>query len=252
MIQSRLSITVFALLVCLGCSQQPPKEEAFRAQEAVEPKNDPEERKDPEKPKVKRVATPITLSPAAVFGAAELINAPFEDFPAPMYAGTKSILPDSVSEYDLSWPKKLEGTWIGYWRAKNSFILKNPIKMDQATYRVYLRFNPDKTWDALWLSKLEPEQPSYASASGKYSFEFPRLVLQVTAMFVNYEFSSNEGDLADLKFVCDACDWQEGNDLLIPIKLDPVQGLILFDQGSVEDGYTERVYLLKQEVTHAK
>ncbi|MBL4819319.1 MAG: hypothetical protein JKY15_08900 [Deltaproteobacteria bacterium] len=104
---------------------------------------------------------------------------------------------------------------MGFWKAKNSFINRDPTAVDLRNYRVYFRFKADMTWDALWLSKFEPGHPSYASMSGKYSLKSPKLVLHVESLRVKHRWSSNEGSLSDLKFVCDSCDFQDVNDLVI-------------------------------------
>lgn len=188
----------------------------------------------------KRIATPILMSPIDVFSAEKLLTEPLENLSRCLLEGLCTIS-GSTDLKDLPEREKILGTWVGYWKAKNSFIYKDPVAADMRSYRVYFQFRADMTWNALWLSKFEPEHPAYASLSGKYELESSRLVLHVEALKVKHRWSSNEGSLDDLKFVCDSCEWQDFNDLLIPINFKDQHLLILSNQGS------GKVYLLKRK-----
>ena len=238
-------IALFCLLLSSACGNKSPD---GAQNDVASEKEETKDTQDPKKPPAlpKRVATPILMSPIDVFGADKLLAEPFEHFPQSQFVSTSRRIPVGVSEYDRELVKKLTGKWVGYWKAKNSFTRKNPLAADLENHRVYFQFNADMTWDALWLSKFEPGHPSYAALSGKYSFKFPKMILQVEALKIEQRWSANEGDLSDLKFVCDSCDWQDANDLTIDLKLEDDNKMIFFDAGSLENGYSERVYLMKQ------
>lgn len=235
-------IAVFFLLMTLGCGNKSLHgSQGHVVAENSEVKNPGAPQNPPSLPK--RIATPILRSPIDVFGAEKLLGNPFESFQESKFVSTSHRTPVGVSEYDQKLVKKLTGKWVGYWKAKNSFTRKNPVAADIENHRVYFQFNADMTWEALWLSKFEPGHPSYAALSGKYSFKFPKMILHVEALKVQQRWSSNEGDLGDLKLVCDSCDWQDANDLAIDLKFEDDNSMIFFDTGSLDNGYSERVYL---------
>ncbi|MEI6805332.1 MAG: hypothetical protein WCK49_02360 [Myxococcaceae bacterium] len=241
-------VIMFFLLISLGCSSKNTAPSEQNIASAKEEKKDSVEPAQPPPPPgpPKRVSTPILMSPLDVFGAEKLLHEPFELFPYAKFVSNDYRRPVGVSEYDPDLVKKLTGKWIGYWKAKTSFTEKNPLAADLENYRVYFQFKSDMTWNAIWLSKFEPSHPSYASLSGKYSFKFPKMILSVDALRVNQGWSSNEGDLGDLKFVCDSCNWQDANDLVIELKFEDDDSMIFFDAGSEKRGYSERIYLVRK------
>jgi hypothetical protein len=178
-------------------------------------------------------------TPKNTFHVESLITRPFEEFD---YLQFKTKNPRKPRPSFLS----PTGQWVGYWRALNSFARKDPVSVDNKTYRVYFQFNNDDSWSAAWISRFEPEHPSYAIMSGKYSVAPGKMTLRVEGLTIKQRWVTGSGTLYDFQMVCDSCNWQKGRTLEIDYLIEDNQRMIFFDPPQDTYSFSERAYFMRE------